>query len=164
MSGGNALLLSRYVIEAKPYHSELEESSWEESTVRTWLNTDFYNLAFAEAEFEVVEKELKNDVGAATEDKVFLLSKEEAEYYFSSDESKIAKATDCAIAHGVYEFNNFEGDYENLNRNCRWWLRSSNLSDGGALWVNALGEIDVFGYRANTVMVGVRPAMWVKIK
>ncbi|MBQ4151329.1 MAG: hypothetical protein IJC81_05960 [Clostridia bacterium] len=164
IDGENALLLSRYAIDAKPYHSEAEESSWQDSTIRIWLNGEFYETAFANSVFEIIEKDLKNDVGENTKDKVFLLSKAEVEYYFSSEKSKIAKATSAAIKKGVYAFNGFKDEEAELNGNCRYWLRSSDLNDGGAQRVNGVGKIDKLGFKANTLQVGVRPAMWVKIK
>ena len=59
---GTAVLLSKYAIEAKPYNVMLENiadsdrnAKWETSTLRNWLNNEFYNTAFDEQEKESIE-------------------------------------------------------------------------------------------------------------
>ena len=52
---GKALLLSRYAIDAKPYDAgdkdgnivRISGSTWENCTLRKWLNDDFYKTAFS---------------------------------------------------------------------------------------------------------------------
>lgn len=43
---GNALLVSRYVLDCQLYHTSLEDITWERSTLRTWLNGEFLNSVF----------------------------------------------------------------------------------------------------------------------
>ena len=43
---GEALLLSRYVLEAAPFSQKQLPASWQESYIRKWLNSDFLNKAF----------------------------------------------------------------------------------------------------------------------
>lgn len=59
---GTAVLLSKYAIEAKPYNAMPENTAdskrnaiWEKSTLRKWLNDEFYNTAFNEQEKETIE-------------------------------------------------------------------------------------------------------------
>ena len=49
IDGTKALLLSRYVLDAKPYATDAENLSWDASSLREWLNSDFYGTAFATA-------------------------------------------------------------------------------------------------------------------
>ena len=44
------LLLSKYAIEAMPFHDCYEESTWERCSLRRWLNWTFYDLAFSDSE------------------------------------------------------------------------------------------------------------------
>ena len=92
--GNQVLLLSKYVLDAKPYYEEVEEVTWETSDIRQWLNNEFYTTAFNKAEKAKIQTSLiKNEDnsengtsgGNDTEDKVFLLSEKEAETLFSND-------------------------------------------------------------------------------
>ena len=45
------LLLSRKVLDCKPFHEgRHEDVTWEKSSLRAWLNESFYNMAFNEEE------------------------------------------------------------------------------------------------------------------
>ena len=48
--GNKALLMSRYGLDAKPYNTEYTSITWEECTLRIWLNGTFLNKAFTAAE------------------------------------------------------------------------------------------------------------------
>lgn len=45
-----ALVISKYVLDCQPFNKGFAECTWETSTVRKWLNSDFYNAAFSESE------------------------------------------------------------------------------------------------------------------
>ena len=49
---GKALLLSQKALEARHYHNRSGSVTWEKCDLRKWLNGDFYNQAFREAEKE----------------------------------------------------------------------------------------------------------------
>ena len=78
--GNQVLLLSKYVLDTKPYNKELEKVTWETSDIRQWLNNEFYTTAFNKAEKVKIQTSLiKNEDnsehgtsgGNDTEDKVF---------------------------------------------------------------------------------------------
>ena len=50
VQGNRALLLSRYILDAKPFHTDYVDIFWEQCALRTWLNTDFISTAFSERE------------------------------------------------------------------------------------------------------------------
>ena len=93
-----ALLLSRYILDKRPYNKKDENVTWETSDIRRWLNEDFYKIAFNSMEQKnisdtLVRTENNPEYGTAggndTKDKVFLLSIEEAkEYCGDFDEEK----------------------------------------------------------------------------
>lgn len=56
--GNQVLLLSKYVLDAKPYNEELEEVTWETSDIRQWLNNEFYTTAFNKAEKAKIQTSL----------------------------------------------------------------------------------------------------------
>ncbi len=78
------LVVSRYVLDAKAYHDdEFEDATWESSTLRAWMNDDFYNAAFNNKEKKKIKTmTIKNednayykvDGGKNTKDKIFCLS------------------------------------------------------------------------------------------
>ena len=88
---GKILAVSLYSLDCIPYNEEFTEVTWEDCSLRKWLNEDFYNAAFSISEknlIPVVTLEnddhpmLHTDGGNDTEDKVFCLSLEETEKYF----------------------------------------------------------------------------------
>jgi len=85
------LLVSRYVLDGQPYHTEAEDVNWANSSLRQWLNDDFYHAAFTENEREYVRQvTIPNPDnafwgtpgGGMTHDSVFLLSVEEILKYY----------------------------------------------------------------------------------
>ena len=134
--GNQVLLLSKYVLDAKPYNKEWEDVTWETSDIRQWLNNEFYTTAFNKAEKAKIQTSLiKNEDnskygtngGNDTEDKVFLLSEKETETLFSNKEERIAKATEYATKSGVYV---------NEEKAAWWWLRSpgDNSKNAAEVW------------------------------
>ena len=91
-------LLSKYAIETKDYNDKNENTTWEKSSLRKWLNGDFYESAFNLDEKKSIKlsyiqnsdnSESGADGGKDTEDRVFLLSIDEAERFFKTDEERI---------------------------------------------------------------------------
>ena len=162
--GNQVLLLSKYVLDAKPYYEEVEEVTWETSDIRQWLNNEFYTTAFNKAEKAKIQTSLiKNEDnsengtsgGNDTEDKVFLLSEKEAETLFSNDDERIAKATEYAEKSGVYV---------NEEKAVLWWLRSPGCSRDYAAEVSYYGWINRSGCDVNSYDVGVRPALHLNLQ
>lgn len=89
------LIISKYVIDS---WSAPDGFTWEDSSLRYWLNGAFYNSAFTEDEkARILTTHLDPesfpgydaDPGSATDDKVFLLSATEAEKYFKQGSDKV---------------------------------------------------------------------------
>ena len=89
------LLLMKDVLEpGEQYHEESRAITWEKCTLRKWLNEDFYNTFTPEEQARILETHLENPDneeyetkgGNDTDDKVFLLSLDEAEEYMTHDE------------------------------------------------------------------------------
>jgi hypothetical protein len=98
---GHTLLLSKYALESKKYNEDYMEINWEDCTLRSWLNNDFYNTAFSASDRKRIvtahnenpdsyelykpwnkDSEVAGAVGGnATDDNVFLLSFEEVRDY-----------------------------------------------------------------------------------
>ena len=161
--GNQVLLLSKYVLDAKPY-DEWEAVTWQTSDIRQWLNNEFYTTAFNKSEKAKIQTSLiKNEDnsehgtsgGNDTEDKVFLLSEKEAETLFSNDDERIAKATGYAEKSGVYV---------NEKKESVWWLRSPGYSSSRAAEVSEYGWVDQDGPSVYCSDGGVRPALHLNLQ
>lgn len=159
------LLISEKILNSKPYNIERKSVTWETCTLRKWLNEEFLSAAFTEKEKAVVaettvatqdnsEKGAKG--GNNTNDKVFLLSLEEAGKYFTSDETRIATGTDFAENEGLNVYS--ESPYAG---NAAWWLRSPGTYPISAADVYYSGDTGGVYDFVDNAYVGVRPAVWV---
>ena len=151
--GNQVLLLSKYVLDAKPYNKGWENVTWQTSDIRQWLNNEFYTTAFNKSEKAKIQTSLIKNEYNDTEDKVFLLSEKEAETLFSNDEERIAKATEYAEKSGVYV---------NEEKSVLWWLRSPGDDSSLAAEVNDDGWVDRRGDDVDYDYDGVRPALYLK--
>ena len=163
--GSEVLLISKYGLDCKKYNKEWVYITWENCTLRYWLNDEFYRKAFdSEEQQKIIKKEVKaernpeynTDPGKDTQEKIFLLSINEAEKYFDSDEARKCLPTDYAVSQGTW-VNSDLGT-------CWWWLRSPGYSSLRAAGVRSDGDVDRSGsdvyYGA---LEAVRPALWVNL-
>ena len=177
-NGNKALLISRYGLDAQPYNIVYTDVTWENCTLRTWLNWTFYNKAFSSAEQSAIlttnvdnsKKQCysgySTDGGNNTQDKVFLLSYAEANKYFgvtydnsSNTKSRVAP-TAYAIAHGGWtSSSNKTADSTYAGR---WWLRSPGRRQSNAASVFADGSL--LDLSVGSGSASVRPALWVNIE
>lgn len=157
---GKLLVISKYALDCQKYNSSKMDTTWEECSLRAWMNGAFLNNAFsADEQSKIVATSVRanrnpkysTDSGNTTTDKVFLLSITEAEKYFSSDSARQCKPTEYAIANGAY-VNTDTG-------NCRWWLRSPGNNQNNAANVNNDGSINYNGNNVNNDNDCVRPAL-----
>ena len=158
------LLLSKYVLDERPYNKKFEEVTWETSDIRRWLNSDFYITAFNDIEQSkiadtLVRTENNPKHGTAggndTEDKVFLLSIEEVESFFINDGERKAKTTKYA-EKACFLMND--------ERYAWWWLRSPGYCGYSAVGVlNSYGWVIREGFSVDYDGDGVRPALWLNL-
>lgn len=158
------LVISKYGLDAKPYNDAYEKTTWEQCSLRAWLNGDFLDTAFTdEAQERIIESDVpagKNpkystDSGNDTKDKVFLLSIDEANKYFASDDARICQPTAYAVENGAFE--------NDKNGACWWWLRSPGYSQYYAAYVNTDGVVYSYGLYVDYVRGAVRPALWINL-
>ena len=75
---GTAIVLSSKVIDVKPYNTERKDITWAESSLRSWLNGEFYGKAFSPVEKDaIVETRLENNdnIGEFTQELVDYLKR-----------------------------------------------------------------------------------------
>ena len=169
-ANNRSLLISRYGLDAKPYHADEVDVTWETCTLRTWLNSVFLNTAFsADEQNAIVLTDVDNskaqgysgwstDGGNNTQDRLFLLSYAEAWKYFADDNARMCAPTDYAVKQGVQTSASNKADGRATGW---WWLRSPGreqicaalVLDGGALSYGLVVD----------VRVAVRPALWIDL-
>jgi hypothetical protein len=105
-------------------------------------------------------KKYDTEAGNATRDKIFLLSINEANEYFASDEARMCVPTAYAIANGAYTNDNYRVDGE---ATCYWWLRSPGDDQRSAVIVVSDGSVFSLGDLVFRGLACVRPAMWISL-
>lgn len=165
--GDKLLLCSKYGIDYQKYSEEKEETTWETSNMRQWLNSTFLEESFSEEEAAHISTTTlpaesnslyETPTGDETEDKIFLLSISEAEKYFPTTEKRLASPTEYAVEQGVYESNKL---YSGIH-SCCWLLRTPGSDNTQVAYVNYDGAIHNSGASVNTRGATFRPVMWVE--
>lgn len=176
-------LLSDQNLDVQPYNTSYTSITWEKSTIRSWLNgyaasentcrtdytsNNFINTAFSTDEQGAIAEtyvynrpnpDWSTDGGNNTNDKVFLLSIEEAsktDYgfnssYYAEDDSSGRVSTNTA----------YVAAHENMSGSGQadfWWLRSPGFPDSNAATVNNNGYLGRNGGKVGGNSIAVRPA------
>ncbi len=162
MEGDRALLVSEENLDCKLYHTKREAVTWEECSLRQWLNSEFLFAAFTEGEQDAIlqtlaanadNPEYGTDGGKSTVDKAFLLSVQGAELLFQTNDVRRARNTAYTRAQGAVE-----GD------GCGWWwLRTPGEVANNAAGVNPFGGISTNGLIAVSGNGAVRPALYIDL-
>ena len=156
------LLVSRYALDAKPFHNEEASISWTDSFIREWLNGDFCNSVFTDEEKElilpgVVSYTENSAYGYSDapqeEDRLFLLSEEECLAYLPSEESRRLYATPYAVQQGCAPAG---------TGYCWWFLRTPGNGGTMAEEVGDFGQISCEGNLITNGQHGIRPAVWIR--
>lgn len=163
--GNKALLRSVYGLDVKPYNEERKDITWENCSLRKWLNEEFINTAFnAEEQQRIITTKLENadnlkyktPGGNDTEDMVFSLSLSEVEEYLQTGAERAVLPTPYAVAQGA--------DKDIENNYCSWWLRSPGEDPYLAAGIYGVGGIFDYGFYVNCVDFAVCPAIWVNLE
>ncbi len=173
-------VLCKSVIDAQPYSNGFYYSAYnsynyfnsiscknyandyETSSVRAWLNDEFYNIAFSSNEKANIETSMIDSSyywydSKITYDKVFLLSFNEVnnnEYGFNST-TKLASASGTAYAL-------CQGAHFSRNSCFYWWLRTSKGNNSyAAYYVDCEGDASDYDQYSLGVSrgFGIRPAL-----
>ncbi len=168
----NGLMMTKQIIDAQEFHHNLyyniegnkayndsahttDSSDYKTSTVRTYLNKEFYKTAFSRNErvqISYVKNENKSPsnkafVWESTKDNVFLPSYEQAKS-MGNDGDRIAKGTDYAKCQGL-EIQS--------SGNSAWYTRSPSNYSGQLTAVESTGNIDTSSGIGSYQPEGIRP-------
>ena len=159
------LVISRYALDCQPYNKEPTAVTWEDCSLRKWLNDDFVKTAFNNMEQGMIltatvsadkNPDCSTYPGKATQDKVFLLSILEVNKYFASDAAEKCKNTAYVEKQGAQTLEN--GGFG------LWWLRSPGDGQKFAAFVGNNGGVETYGLRVSADFVAVRPALWIDLE
>ncbi len=165
VTDGKALIISEYLLDSATYNDTKEIVTWEDCSLRVWMNTTFLNDAFTnEQKQKIALSTVSNSTynkydrygGNDTTDRFFALSEGEAVEYFSDAKDRTAYPTDYA------KYNGCTSSTKNSGAGW-WWLRSPGDEDTlNATYVSWYG-----GPLYNGLVVynsgGARPACWISI-
>lgn len=137
-----AILISKNIIDAKPFHSEFKGVSWNESYLFHWLNDEFLNNAFSAAEQTVIVRTTQRNVQVAIPTMLDLRN------MFSTDKEQTCHPTPYATKRGVWT---------DQDTGCGpWWVNQTG--NGYAVAVNPQGACDeTKGIAVDYDDIGVRP-------
>ena len=163
---GQLLLLSASCLKGMAYNTAaFTPVTWETSSLRAWLNEDFFSSAFTEEEKALIltvsnenpdQSIVETPGGRDTRDRVFVLCERDTVIYLNDpvDQEAVGKAptTEYAKANGL------QTDEEG---NASWWLRSPGMYEYIAQFVDQNGEPYTNGASTDIdYLCGVRPVMW----
>lgn len=152
------LVVSLKIIDFQKFDVQKEHDTWDNSSLRSWLNGEFLQEAFTEEEQQQIllsevtpdrnSKYPNRNQGEATHDRLFLLSLQEAKACFGDDLSPEADSSRLVMAITTHRSN--------------WWLRTAGAPGCACFGIgkgfNQIGDkVAQYGYS------GVRPAMWIRL-
>ncbi len=141
----SALLIKKTGLQGLMYHTTFEDITWEKSSIRNYLNTEFLSNTFTEEEQRnIVETNVVNnkstiygtDGGSDTLDHVFLLSTEEA-----------------------LQYEEIIDVFKNSS-----WLRSPGNSQNSAAFLKEKGIVMDYGYMVSSDVFTTHPVIWFNMK
>ena len=165
---GTATLMTRYVLDARAFNGLGMYLSWDECSLRQWLNGAFLNDSFTEEERAVIRQTTVTadvnpmypdaETGADTEDRVYLLSINEAAEYFGNISIAPGLPTRTAVANGIY-VSNTVGSIGTTT----WWLRTTGGYDDRAAYIHSSNELNGNGDENGCTDNGIRPVINVDV-
>ena len=140
---GRSLLISKYALDTQCFKDFTSSFTyWKTSTPRIWMQVDGWNAMLDPAQQALVDVQVNDGIV----DTLFLLSAEEAEAYFPSDDARRCSRFPA------------QGEAVPVS----WWLRTEGTGEYDCFaFVGEDGDISVEGASWN-YNKGVRPAMWVR--
>ena len=179
------LVMCENIIDSQPFQNEVYKigstyyqdadaknyaNNYATSSIRDWLNDDFYNTAFSDEQKRNLKITPITDL-APTNDKIFLLSCDDAvncNYGFNASKGKydearqtVNKATDYAKCQNLWEFDSAGTDGFSAFGVCNWWLRTPyGYSKTACVVSGADGTVCAWSsnkYQVNLTTNGVRP-------
>ena len=164
------LLLCNHIVEYLPFNTEYTGIGWDQSSVRSWLNNEFYDQTFSAIEKKmIVEYTMQTNNTVTCTDKVFLLSADEVKKYLPKYEF---------ILHGPAPYLSPQhiGQYIGVRERDVWLLRSNaGYGKNQSEIANVIEHTEMLNNQSNSRIIndggrnlnvngiaGIRPSIWVR--
>jgi hypothetical protein len=187
VADGRATLISKGAVAMHAYNEGGGDTTWEQCSLRTWLNGEFYSNSFSlEEQALILDSRLINSAsaeygtagGCDTTDKIYLLSIDEAQALFAGDQERVAvlgmpqeqldDMTGTLQQNSDYNSYTFSEPSQPMReRNGMplwWWLRSPGIKADVAATVLDNGKVHSYGSLVGISNYGVRPAVQIAMK
>ena len=144
VDGKRAYVVSEKALDAHAFNFDSDKGNdWDSSDLKAWLEGDFASEAFSDSDKKVIN-------GEPT-----LLSVDEANQYFQSDDDRICYPTQQALNDGAWTWGQISTS---------WWLRSPGDHSYDAAVVFGDGTVNSGGIGVSSSSgCSVRPALWVNL-
>ncbi|MCL2425113.1 MAG: DUF6273 domain-containing protein [Oscillospiraceae bacterium] len=171
IQGRSALIITENVIDMRPFSVADDATTWENSSIRNWLNTDFYYSFDLADRNRIIESEIVNSdnnwfesyAGRDTVDNIFLLSIDEALLYFGGGKRGDVYNEYVGLV-GIWGERDNERIAYDADGQARWWrLRSPGQHDNFTANVSVDGSVNIQGTKNYGQVVWVRPVMRIRI-
>lgn len=188
----NGLILSEKIIDAQAFNNTaywnvngdkkiyqdlfctVYANNYKESSIREWLNNDFYDTAFVAAEKSCIQTTTCDNASywgsadsATTYDKIFLLSYGDSnnpDYGFSSANSADTARTTCGTQYAKCQGLSVNREFSSVDYgNSDWWLRTAATGGCASYCMNS-GHVFGPGTQVGEDEIGVRPALKLYLK
>lgn len=155
-------LLCKDIVEKRAYNTEEDDITWEKSTLRKWLNNDFYNSFTSDEKSRIIRtRNINKDT--YVDDNFNPTSPGSAKYHTSGGND----TEDYIYLLSYDEAKSLSEDIQVISE--LWWLRSPNVYNDLGHFVYAV-ESSKFvigycadGYSMDFAEIGVRPALNLKL-
>lgn len=157
-NGTKKLIITKYCIEAIPYHMEAGKTSWADSFIKEWMDSILFEEIFNEREKNlVINVQLEDTYNSeyetwaeGTESKIFLLSVEELEKNLLNNSTA-----------NIFEWTKYMVNRGAATQCLGFWLRTPGIDYDGAVYA----KTKYFEKGDGCVNYNfVRPAVWIDIK
>ncbi|MBO4928449.1 MAG: toll/interleukin-1 receptor domain-containing protein [Clostridiales bacterium] len=165
------LIVSKDALDFRMYSENQTEVTWENSSLRRWLNEVFISSAFgAEEARMIVNTDVAGDKtfpsssasGSGVLDRIFLLSSVEANLYLNSYRARACQGTaycaNIARASRGAAYGRMQSGKNDDTFACQWWLRTPRA------YVSSDGTVNYGGRSVFAGTNAVRPAMWIDLE
>jgi hypothetical protein len=190
-SDTEALLISKYILEYSYYDASKEYTLWEDSTLRSYLNTSFYEKFSDSQKKHILTKEYENTEivnsngnleyrkNNTTSDNVSILSVEEFVKYFTIDNygynGLYAYSMDgiCSMEDTTYSRTVTQDTVDRIpgytskivgKKSDPWFLRNTSPDGTPGLVAETVWAVDASGGTHPYILdfdAGIRPVIWV---
>ena len=138
--GNTLFVMADTGLDCQSYHEVEDTVTWENSSLRKWLNGSFYYTAFSASERSAIQlQEVDNSAyidGSTTSDHIYIPSMSEVEKKEYGFPMAVGTPTPCRqimASDYAYAMGARLGDEQgNGAKNCWWWLRNPAVEEADA--------------------------------